>query len=134
MCNLFTCNVVNLASLAVCIVLILFSVMLQLQPLTPLVDEFASRLFGELDYVQEGLSAEKFQVGGTLFCLVDHNCTCHNCFMAERDFLLLKRPLISHAVLSFQYVGLLERVDCQVLLESFSVSLCSLWASGTGLY
>ncbi|KAK9903264.1 hypothetical protein WJX75_001146 [Coccomyxa subellipsoidea] len=34
---------------------------LQLQPLTPLVDEFASRLFGELDYVQEGLSAEKFQ-------------------------------------------------------------------------
>ena len=36
---------------------------LQLQPLTPLVDEFASRLFGELDYVQEGLSAEKFQVG-----------------------------------------------------------------------
>lgn len=37
--------------------------MLQLQPLTPLVDEFASRLFGELDYVQEGLSAEKFQVG-----------------------------------------------------------------------
>ena len=41
--------------------------MLQLQPLTPLVDEFASRLFGELDYVQEGLSAEKFQVGGTLF-------------------------------------------------------------------
>ncbi len=37
--------------------------LLQLQPLTPLVDEFASRLFGELDYVQEGLSAEKFQVG-----------------------------------------------------------------------
>ncbi len=35
----------------------------QIQPLTPLVDEFASRLFGELDYVQEGLNAEKFQVG-----------------------------------------------------------------------
>ncbi|EIE23034.1 ABC1-domain-containing protein [Coccomyxa subellipsoidea C-169] len=34
---------------------------LQVRPLTPLVDEFASRLFGELDYVQEGLSAEKFQ-------------------------------------------------------------------------
>lgn len=66
MCNLFTCNMVNVASSAVCIVLKLFSVMLQLQPLTPLVDEFASRLFGELDYVQEGLSAEKFQVGGTL--------------------------------------------------------------------
>lgn len=26
----------------------------------PLVDEFAARLFGELDYVQEGRSAEKF--------------------------------------------------------------------------
>ncbi len=33
------------------------------QPLVPLVDEFAARLFGELDYVQEGKSAEKFQVG-----------------------------------------------------------------------
>lgn len=30
------------------------------QPLVPLVDEFAARLFGELDYVQEGRSAEKF--------------------------------------------------------------------------
>ena len=32
------------------------------QPLVPLVDEFAARLFGELDYVQEGRNAEKFQV------------------------------------------------------------------------
>jgi len=32
------------------------------QPLVPLVDEFAARLFGELDYVQEGKNAEKFQV------------------------------------------------------------------------
>lgn len=31
------------------------------QPLVPLVDEFAARLFGELDYVQEGKNAEKFQ-------------------------------------------------------------------------
>ncbi|PSC69892.1 putative aarF domain-containing kinase chloroplastic [Micractinium conductrix] len=30
------------------------------QPLVPLVDEFAARLFAELDYVQEGKSAEKF--------------------------------------------------------------------------
>lgn len=30
------------------------------QPLTPLVDEFAARLFAELDYVQEGKSCEKF--------------------------------------------------------------------------
>ena len=30
------------------------------QPLVPLVDEFAARLFGELDYVQEGKNAEKF--------------------------------------------------------------------------
>lgn len=30
------------------------------QPLVPLVDEFAARLFGELDYVQEGKHAEKF--------------------------------------------------------------------------
>jgi len=34
------------------------------QPLVPLVDEFASRLFQELDYVQEGKNAERFQVGG----------------------------------------------------------------------
>ena len=34
----------------------------QIQPLTPLVDEFAGRLFGELDYIQEGLNAERFQV------------------------------------------------------------------------
>ena len=33
----------------------------QLQPLTPLVDEFAARLFTELDYVQEGVNAERFQ-------------------------------------------------------------------------
>jgi len=31
------------------------------QPLTPLVDEFASRLFGELDYVQEGRNCERFR-------------------------------------------------------------------------
>ncbi|GBF89170.1 aarF domain-containing protein, chloroplastic [Raphidocelis subcapitata] len=31
------------------------------QPLVPLVDEFAARLFGELDYVQEGRNAERFQ-------------------------------------------------------------------------
>ncbi|KAF5834299.1 ABC1 family-domain-containing protein [Dunaliella salina] len=31
------------------------------QPLTPLVDEFAGRLFTELDYVLEGQSCEKFQ-------------------------------------------------------------------------
>lgn len=35
---------------------------MQIQPLTPLVDEFAGRLFGELDYIQEGLNAERFQV------------------------------------------------------------------------
>ena len=33
----------------------------QIQPLTPLVDEFAARLFTELDYVQEGANAERFQ-------------------------------------------------------------------------
>lgn len=31
------------------------------QPLVPLVDEFAGRLFGELDYVQEGRNCERFQ-------------------------------------------------------------------------
>ena len=31
------------------------------QPLTPLVDEFAGRLFGELDYLADGRSAERFQ-------------------------------------------------------------------------
>ncbi|MEW5298504.1 MAG: hypothetical protein WDW36_001619 [Sanguina aurantia] len=31
------------------------------QPLVPLVDEFAGRLFGELDYLMEGKNAEKFQ-------------------------------------------------------------------------
>lgn len=31
------------------------------QRLVPLVDEFASRLFGELDYVQEGKNCEKFE-------------------------------------------------------------------------
>eukprot|EP00898_Chlorokybus_atmophyticus_P006220 jgi/Chlat1/659/Chrsp103S08594 len=30
-------------------------------PLVPLIDEFASRLFGELDYIQEGKNAEKFE-------------------------------------------------------------------------
>jgi hypothetical protein len=44
------------------------------QPLVPLVDEFAARLFGELDYVQEGKSCEKFQVGGlAAHCRV---CAC----------------------------------------------------------
>jgi predicted unusual protein kinase regulating ubiquinone biosynthesis (AarF/ABC1/UbiB family) len=33
------------------------------QPLVPLVDEFAARLFAELDYVAEGHNAERFQVG-----------------------------------------------------------------------
>ena len=32
------------------------------QPLVPLVDEFAARLFAELDYEQEGRNAERFQV------------------------------------------------------------------------
>jgi len=31
------------------------------QPFVPLVDEFACRLFGELDYVQEGKNCERFQ-------------------------------------------------------------------------
>lgn len=31
------------------------------QPFVPLVDEFACRLFGELDYVQEGRNCEKFE-------------------------------------------------------------------------
>ncbi|GFH30752.1 putative aarF domain-containing protein kinase, partial [Haematococcus lacustris] len=31
------------------------------QPLVPLVDEFAARLFTELDYVKEGHSCERFQ-------------------------------------------------------------------------
>lgn len=31
------------------------------QPLVPLVDEFAGRLFGELDYIQEGRNCEKFR-------------------------------------------------------------------------
>ncbi|KAK9835785.1 hypothetical protein WJX74_007919 [Apatococcus lobatus] len=31
------------------------------QPLTPLVDEFAGRLFGELDYIAEGHHCEKFE-------------------------------------------------------------------------
>lgn len=30
------------------------------QPLVPLVDEFSARLFGELDYIQEGHQCEKF--------------------------------------------------------------------------
>ena len=30
------------------------------QPLVPLVDEFAARLFGELDYEAEGRNAERF--------------------------------------------------------------------------
>lgn len=30
------------------------------QPLVPLVDEFAARLFSELDYVQEGRNCERF--------------------------------------------------------------------------
>lgn len=42
-----------------CVVLLLLQVS---QPLVPLVDEFAARLFGELDYVAEGKNAERFQV------------------------------------------------------------------------
>lgn len=44
---------------------LLWSILQQqiLQPLVPLVDEFAARLFGELDYVMEGKNCEKFQVG-----------------------------------------------------------------------
>ena len=38
---------------------------MQLQPLLPLVDEFAARLFGELDYIQEGHNAERFQASGS---------------------------------------------------------------------
>ena len=38
----------------------------QIQPLVPLVDEFAGRLFSELDYVQEGKNAELFEVHTTL--------------------------------------------------------------------
>jgi hypothetical protein len=34
------------------------------QPLVPLVDEFAAKLFSELDYVAEGKNAERFQVIG----------------------------------------------------------------------
>ena len=41
---------------------------MQIQPLTPLVDEFAGRLFGELDYIQEGLNAERFQVQDNSHC------------------------------------------------------------------
>ena len=57
-------------------------VRLQIQPLTPLVDEFAGRLFGELDYIQEGLNAERFQVLALLLwrplCpqLSDQHCSC----------------------------------------------------------
>ena len=47
---------------------------LQIQPLTPLVDEFAGRLFGELDYIQEGLNAERFQVSA--LCLLKPLCSC----------------------------------------------------------
>jgi len=48
------------------------------QPLTPLVDEFAGRLFGELDYLAEGRSAERFQARcgrrpyPTLLCMQVH--------------------------------------------------------------
>lgn len=31
------------------------------QPLVPLVDEFAKRLFGELDYMAEGRNCERFR-------------------------------------------------------------------------
>ena len=37
----------------------------KLQPLVPLVDEFAGRLFAELDYIQEGKNCEKFTA---LYC------------------------------------------------------------------
>ena len=57
-------------------------VRLQIQPLTPLVDEFAGRLFGELDYIQEGLNAERFQVSAlslwNMLCsqISNHHCSC----------------------------------------------------------
>ena len=64
-------------------------VRLQIQPLTPLVDEFAGRLFGELDYIQEGLNAERFQVSALLLwkplCsqlseqCCSRQCARHNC-------------------------------------------------------
>ena len=41
-------------------------VRLQIQPLTPLVDEFAGRLFGELDYIQEG--PQRRALPGTQAC------------------------------------------------------------------
>jgi predicted unusual protein kinase regulating ubiquinone biosynthesis (AarF/ABC1/UbiB family) len=47
------------------------------QPLVPLVDEFAARLFAELDYVQEGKNAEKFQVR-----LNGHGSHIHTCVLA----------------------------------------------------
>ena len=56
---------------------------LQIQPLTPLVDEFAGRLFGELDYIQEGLNAERFQVTAqplteALYCQIPiQHCSSH---------------------------------------------------------
>ena len=61
---------------------IMCMVRLQIQPLTPLVDEFAGRLFGELDYIQEGLNAERFQVSALslwkLLCsqMSGHHCSC----------------------------------------------------------
>lgn len=48
------------------------------QPLVPLVDEFASRLFSELDYVQEGHNCERFNVcpDSALSCLSEVLCLC----------------------------------------------------------
>ena len=58
-----------------------------MQPLTPLVDEFAARLFGELDYLAEGRHAERFAVRLPLnqcarLCSV---CPCILWFVANPD-------------------------------------------------
>ena len=81
-------------------------VRLQIQPLTPLVDEFAGRLFGELDYIQEGLNAERFQVSAMSLWnqLSDQHCSCQ----CARHILL--EPAIScHGLkVSGHFVGLAQ--------------------------
>ena len=42
------------------------------QPFAPLVDEFAVRLFGELDYIKEGENCEEFE---RLYCSLPRVCT-----------------------------------------------------------
>jgi hypothetical protein len=42
--------------------------------------------------------------------------------------------MLSHTILLLQNVGLLEEIHCQVFLDSFSISLCSLWTSSTTLF